>query len=361
MSMSISQYGSTAMNTILNTGIKNIENEQELVTWQSSEGTLSQSIAGLGDNRQAALALSPKLSEIQSYQTNLTTVQSRLSLSSSALNQIVALAQDLNTQTLRMHSSNAGSQALTTAAADSADHGLSLLGSLLNTTDANRYVFSGTASDEPPILAPSQLTSSPLAKNISKIVSGLNSTNADDVFTATTTAAADNSVGMSVFSSALSLTSVQATQLRSTSLIGTNGASTTTGPVATEGGPASKNSTGSPIRDLIRDMMVISSMRKMDDTKPGYHALIQQLHTSLSNAANQLIDMETSIGTTQNTLTRQQGAFTSLNVMIKEQLSTAMDANLAEVATRSADLNLRLKASFMLIANTQSMTLASYM
>ncbi|MCX5616802.1 hypothetical protein NQF87_07435 [Bombella sp. TMW 2.2559] len=78
-------------------------------------------------------------------------------------------------------------------------------------------------------------------------------------------------------------------------------------------------------------------------------------------ATNQLIHMNTTIGVTQNTLTRRQGIYSSVQLSIKEQLSNNLDVNLAEVATRSSDLSLQLKASFSLIADMKNMSLADYL
>lgn len=361
MSMSVGQYGASGAELILNAGIKQIEAAQSDVAWQSSQGTISSSIAGLGSNRQAALTLSPKLSELNSYQNNISIVQNRLSLGSTAFTQITDLAQSLNTMLLNMTSSEGGSTTATNAAADSAQKGLSTLGTILNTSDGSSFLFAGHDTAAAPVTSPSGLSSSTLAQTISKQLSGLTDTNSDTIFQQATTASADNSTAMSVFSPALSVSANDATTLRATAVIGPNDNIITTAPVATEGDQASATSTGSPIRDLMRDMMLMSGMKGMSTTTPGFTKLVTQMHSSLSQTINQLIDMNTSMGVTQNTLSRQKGIFSSVTLMVKTQLSNNLDANLAEVATRSSDLNLQLKASFSLIADTKNMSLADYL
>ncbi|MCX8667712.1 flagellar biosynthesis protein FlgL [Acetobacteraceae bacterium B3987] len=361
MSMNVSQYGAAGVNLILNSGIKQIESEQADIAWQTSQGTTSSSIAGLGSDQQTILSLSPKLAELNGYQDNISSVQNRLSLSSTALKQVTDLAQSLNTQLLGMLSSEGSTSTATSTAADSARTGLGSLGTILNTSDGNGFIFAGQNTSTAPVTSPSTLSSSTLARTISGLVSGLNGSNSNEIFNQATTASADNSAGMSVFSQALSQPADQAGRLQSSAITGPDGSSTQTGPVATEGGQASSTSTGSPIRDLMRDMMIMTSMKGMDATTPGFTSLVRQLHDSLGTTTNQLIDMNTSVGVTQNTLTRQQGIYSSLQLMVKEQLSNGLNVNLAEVASRSSDLSIQLKASFSLIADTKNMSLADYL
>lgn len=361
MSMNVSQYGAAGANLILNTGIRQIESEQTDIAWQTSQGTTSSSISGLGSDRQTILSLSPKLAELTGYQSNLSSVQNRLSLSSTALKQVTDLAQSLNSQLLSMLSSEGGEKASTTTAADSARTGLGSLGTILNTSDGSSFIFAGQNTSTAPVTSPSTLNDSTLAHTISQIVSGLKDGNSETVFSQATAASADNSASMSVFSQALSQPAEQAGALQASAIIGPDGSTVQTGPVATQGGQASSTSTGSPIRDLMRDMMIMTSMKGMDTTTPGFTNLVRQLHTSLGTTANQLIDMNTSVGVTQNTLTRQQGIYSSLQLMVKEQLSNGLNVNLAEVATRSSDLSLQLKASFSLIADMKNMSLADYL
>lgn len=361
MSMTVGQYGAAGTSLILNEGIRQIQAEQSSVAWQTSQGTVSSSISELGSSQQTTLSLSPKLAELGAYQSNISSIQNRLSLSSTALKQITDLAQSLNTQLLGMMSSEGSLSSTSSAAADSARLGLNNLGTILNTADGNGYIFGGHATFTPPVATPSTLGDSQLAQTISGLVSGLNDSNSDTIFSKATAASADNSTSMSVFSSTLSLPADQAVYQRASDIIGPDRETLNVGVVATEGGQSSSTSTGSPIRDLMRDMMIMTSMKGMSTTTPGFSNLVRTLHNSLTDTTNQLIDMNTTIGVTQNTLTRRQGIYSSVQLSIKEQLSNNLDVNLAEVATRSSDLSLQLKASFSLIADMKNMSLADYL
>lgn len=361
MSLSIGQYGASGINQILNSGIQDIQNQQQINSWQATQGTVSDSIAGLGNNRRAALATSPKIAEISDYQSNINSVQKRLSMSADTMKQITSLAQDLSTQVLSLSSTSGSSPVPLDATTKNARSAMDTLGNILNTSDGMGYIFSGSSENEPTIPSPNHLADSPLATSIAKTVSGLSDNNAADILKSATSAAADNSPSMSVFSSSLSTSATDAKAHRRAVVIGADAATTTNGIVATEGEKASDTSTGSPIRDLMRDLMVVSSLKGMDSSKPGFQSLVKQLHTSLTSTSNHLINMSSSIGVQQNSLTRQQASLTSVQTMFKQQMSANIDVDLASVATQTSDLSTRLKASFSLIAKTKNMTLADYM
>ncbi len=361
MSMTVGQYGLSGANSILNQAVSNMEAEQAKLAWQSSKGTISQDLAGLGANLQPTLNLSPKVDEISGYQDNISSALSRLKMSSDSLTQMVTIAQNLSSQVLSMLSTTGSTTTQTLAASQSAQDGLASFGTILNTTDGNGYIFAGQDNNTPPVTSPSSVASGPLATQIQSIVSNLNGSNATDIYQQATKAASDNSPGVSIFSRGMSVSPQDAQNKSNQVVIGSNGRSVSSGPTATSGsGLPTVLSTGSPIRDVMRDMMILSSVKGMSSSTPGFYDLMQQLHQSLERATNKIIDMNSSIGVTQQSLNRQKGAYTSLTLMVKSQLSNNLDADMASVATQSNDLNIRLKASFMLIANSKDLSLANY-
>lgn len=360
MSMTVGQYGLSGANNILNQAVSSMEAEQAKLAWQSSNGTISQDLSGIGSNLQSTLSLSPKVDEISGYQNNISSALSRLQLSSDSLTQMTTIAQNLSSQVLSMLSTTGSTKTQTLAASQSAQNGLASFGTILNTTDGNGYIFAGQDSNTPPVTSPSSIANGALATKIQSIVSNLNSGNATDILKQATEAASDNSSHMSIFSSSMSVSPTIANGKSNQIIIGSNGQSVAAGPTATSGSLPTVLSTGSPIRDVMRDMMILSSVKGMTNATPGFSDLMQQLHQSLESATNKIIDMNSSIGVTQQSLNRQKGAYTSLTLMVKSQLSNNLDADMASVATQSSDLNVRLKASFMLIADSKDLSLANY-
>lgn len=358
MSTSIGQYGQVGSALILAAGIKQMAESQETLSWETSAGTLSETYAGLGSSRSSALSLTPKITQIESYQSNVSSAQSSLTITASALSQIVSMAQTLDSNILSI--SGTTTSTAVTGVADEAQTALTDLATTLNTSDGTGYVFAGQASTAPPIKDTSTISSGTLATEISSIVSSLSTSGATSVMEQATAAAGNNTSSVSVFSSNLSVTGTDATSLQKSVLTGSDSA-TELGVVATQGTDSSSTSTGSPIRDLMRDMMIASSLSGMSSSTSGYSDLVSQLHSSLQTTISQITNMETSVGVTQDALTTRSTLLTNMKSMLTTQLGDSRDADLATVATQTSALNTRLQASYTLISDMKNMSLASYL
>ncbi|MBO1324652.1 flagellin [Acetobacter sp. TBRC 12305] len=361
MSTSIGGYGNTGTSIILSAGIKQMTLEQQALTWETSGGTLSETYAGLGASRSTVIALAPRITQITAWQGNISTAQNNLTMTSSALADMVTQAQALSTNLLSIMGTTESSTV--TSVATEAQTALTQLGNTLNTSNGVGYIFAGQDSSEPPIPdGASSLDSSSLATQIASIVSTLSTAGASSVMEQATTAAMDNDSGTSVFSTSLSVSAEDADDL-SASVITGSSSSTTMGIVATQSSTsssASATSTGSPIRDLMRDMMVMSAMSGMSSSTPGYSDLVTQLNTSLQTTISQLGEMEATVGTTQSSLTSTSSTLTNVQTMLETQVTNIQGADIAQVATETSALSTNLEASYELIAKMKSMTLASY-
>ena len=362
MSTSIGQYGNTGASIILSAGIKQMTLEQQTLSWETAGRTLSETYAGLGASRSTVIALAPRITQITAWQGNISTAQGNLTLTANALTNIVTQAQALSTNLLSILGTTQASTV--TSIATEARNALTQLGNTLNTSNGTGYIFAGQEASEPPIPGgASSLATSSLSTQIASLVSsmGTGTLSASDVMEQATTAANPTS-SFSVFSSALSTTPVAAGALASTVITG-NGTSSIMGIVATQSSTssaASATSTGSPIMDLMRDMMVVSSMSGLSSTSPGYTDLVTQLNTSLKTTVSQLVEMESTVGTAQDGLTSNASLLTNVQTMLKTQVTNIQGADIAQVATETSALSTNLEASYQLIAKMKSMTLASY-
>lgn len=367
MTSSISQYSGSAASLILSAGIKSMTLEQESLTWQASDGTLASTFAGLGSSRQTALSLTPKITQINAWQSNITNAQTDLTVTASALSQIVSQAQTLASNLLSISGTADSSTVATVATA--ATSSLSELKSVLNTTSGSTYVFSGTDTTTPTISGSGSLSDSTLAKAISSIVSALSTSGATSVLQQTTAAAMPDGTD-SVFGGSLSSVSATGATSLQRVTVTNNDSLTNVGVVATQSSTTSATtsaatdtpptSTGSPIADLMRDMMIASSMSGMSSSTSGFSDLTSQLYSSLETTISQITEMEGTVGTTQNSMTSQATLLTNVQNTLEDQLSDATQADPATVATQVSDVKLQLEASYTLVADMKGMTLANY-
>ncbi|OUI85296.1 flagellin [Acetobacter orientalis] len=367
MSTSVGQFGSSGASLILNASIQKLTQAQSQIAWQTSTQTIGETFADLGPNRATALSLAPKISQVTSWQNNITQAQSSLKITASALQQIASLAQNMATNLLSMSGTSGSSSTATNSYAAQAQSALTELTSALNTSDGTGYVFAGNASNEKPLQGNASLSDSTLASTIASTVKSLTSSNASSIMESVTSATNDDK---SIFASTLyasgnPATTTQNLQQAASSqryTVISSGETMQIGAVATQGNAsdASPTSTGSPIKDLMRDLMVVSSMSGMSSDTSGYADLVKQLHASLTTTVSQITNMETTIGTQQNTLTARASLLASMQTSLQTQLSNARSVDVAQVAIHSQDVNTSLKASFILISDMKDMSLANY-
>ncbi|WP_336946189.1 flagellin [Asaia sp. HN010] len=361
MSNAVNQYGGSALSLILAAGVKELTAQQETATWQSSTGVIGATYADLGSSRATVLNLTPKITQVQSWQSNIANAQTTLSVTATAMNQLVTQAQSLATNLLGVSGTATPSQVA--SAASAAQTALESIKTLLNTSDGANYVFAGTESTTSPIKGQSSLSTSALAQQIAASVKTVSTAGASSVFSQMTTLAQSNDPALSVFSASLSVSPSQALGKQRAVMSGTD-TTTSIGIVATQSSVTSAQSatsTGSPIRDLMRDLMAVSSMGDMSSETPGFSDLAKQIYTSLGTTISQLTEQEGAIGGTQNSLKAQSTLLTGVSTMLQTQLGDARDADLATVATNASNIKTSLNASYILISNMKGMTLADYL
>lgn len=373
MSTTVGIYGASGNNYVLQQSISTLTQEQQDLSAQASSGKKASTYVGLGSDRAQALSLNPQITQVAAWQTSISSAQTSLSLTSTALTEISSIATDLQTDLTSMNGT-LGKTSLATIVSSASD-ALSKLGTLLNTTGNNGYIFAGRASDVAPVTDASGLGTSELATVTSDAVSQLDTLGASAVFAQATQYASsgatytDSTTGttydLSVFSSNLSTDPVSAASLENKAVVGTSD-TVNVGMVATEGTSSGDNSTttGSVIRDLMRNLMVVASMGNVDTSSTNYTDLVSTLLSSTTSIADTLTTEESSIGLTQNTLTNQASTLTTTNTMLSSQLSDIVDLDstqLAAVSVQVSTVKDQLETSYALIADMKGMTLADYL
>lgn len=104
--------------------------------------------SGLGTDAVRSLDIRSKLSEIETYQSNIAQVRTRTGVMDTAMVQISEIARNLQKEMIRLDdSSNSNPEVVT----DMARQALRDIGQLLNTQVDGRYLFGGSSSTTPPV------------------------------------------------------------------------------------------------------------------------------------------------------------------------------------------------------------------
>ncbi|HVV80475.1 MAG TPA: flagellar biosynthesis protein FlgL [Pseudolabrys sp.] len=151
--MSVSYIGS--MSSTMLQSILDMRSKLDDLQRQLGSGEKSTTYAGLGINTGVSLVMRSQLSALQSYDSTIANVGVRLSVAQQALTGADNLAHTIKTAAVQTdftinQSGKTGEQ---TAASNALDQ---MLG-LLNTQAGNRYLFSGSAVDQPSVVSSSVL------------------------------------------------------------------------------------------------------------------------------------------------------------------------------------------------------------
>lgn len=287
---------------------------------QVASGLISDSYSGLGSQARTSLSLAPAIAHQAAYGHNIDAAQGRLDITQNSMTAISGIAAKFYASINTYDSSDPTSVQTLASEAKSA---LQQVGDLLNAKSGDIYVFAG------------QDTSSPPVPNTDPAVmsAGLLSSNSGPPFSSTIGgSAATIQVG--------SGQTVQVGLLANANTLVTS----------------STSPTGSYMRDTLTALAKIAAL----GTSTTGAADIASARTSLSSSISAMATETGSLGTIQSNLTTRQTQLTSLTVSLSKQLSAAQEVDTAEAISRAALLKTQLQASYQIIADSRSLSLANY-
>ena len=141
--MTISAAGSTA--SILTQRLVNMRSQFDDLQRQLSTGQKSDTYAGLGLDRGLTVSLNAQSAQIGSYNTTIDNVMTRINVAQNALTAVDKVSSSLGSAL----SQGTDSPTNGNTTQISAQSWLQQLVGLLNTQVGDRYVFSGSATDQP--------------------------------------------------------------------------------------------------------------------------------------------------------------------------------------------------------------------
>ena len=324
---------------------------------QSASGYLAQTYGGLGAASQTVFDLSPQVSQINTWQANIDSATTNMSVTQTALTQIASIAQTFYSDLPDINDTSSNGIDSVAANAKSA---LSEVASLLDTTNGGVYVFSGEDSANPPISDPDAITSTGFYTQISSATSNLSSLGASGVMSAAIIAASSDAAGTTPFSSYLSQTG----QTAPTNVVIGEHQTVQTGLLANSNTLATSSgsdTTGSYMRDILMSLSVLSSLSSSQSTDAGLPALVSGLQSSLGGAMSALSTEQGVLGDSQTRLGTAATNYTDLSTSLSGQISNVQDADLASVSTQLQSVQTQLTASYQLISNLKSLSLTNYL
>ena len=333
--------------------IDKLNAQNDALTAQATSGVMSDSYAGLGDLADEAISLQPQITATTAWQNSLTQIQTKLSVTQTALTSIGSIATSMQATLLSLQS-NPSATTIAVASAGATQQ-LAQLMSLLNTRSGDTYVFAGTASDQAPMASP-DLASSNLVTSIKNAVV-LGRTAADMTGLAI---ASYGSTATSIFSAQLSSAqTIDPATLVPVAQVGQHD-TIATGIVATQGGASSASSAGSPIMDLITTLATVAGLSGADSSTSVFRTLVSETSGQMATVIQGLATLGASVGTLQNNATTRSSDLSDVNSALTSQLDAVKGSDPVATRTQQLALQNQLTASYTLIADMKNLNLAQY-
>lgn len=143
--------GVSGRTSYIGTGITNLRSQLDDLTTQLSSGRISTTYAGDGTGRSLAIGLRQQIGNIASYADTMTNITTRISVANLSLQRLASITGEVKGaavsagSTLDNTGQTPGQKTANLDFLDAVD--------MLNAQSGNRYLFSGRATDTPPVTA----------------------------------------------------------------------------------------------------------------------------------------------------------------------------------------------------------------
>lgn len=347
-----------------------VQERLSLAQTQAASGHRAESWGGYAPQARALIDVNTGIARHGAYIAAIDLVGPRLETVQTVLTRMDTLVGDLRKRALAAIGTGPVDLAAIRAEALSA---LGEIATMLNTDTGGRYVFGGSDNTSPPIPAGQAIAGGAggpsLFGDIAARLATLDGTPGNtlaDVWADLTAYAADDAAGRTIFSAALSAPGPGGIQDEPapTALVA-DGHRIAVGlhtpafkdPALAAADP---NSTGSWLRDLIRDLMVLATLPESAGTTGELAGLMRNVADSLDATQTRLNGDASAMGTAQATLASVHDRHTQTVDMLKAHRGDLQDADLTEVSARIALLRTQLESSWALLARLEELSLARF-
>ncbi len=381
MTQTISSYG-TIGRTL--TSALQVRDRLDVLTRQASSGRVAETYGGLAPNASVSISLRAEVSRRDTYINAIGMAELRTKVMQPALGRIGELASEMASRALAAVTQGRISVEVV---AEQARAALREMAVLMNTQAGDEYVFAGTDSTRAPVPNPNNILQSGFFTQIQAAVQQLALPWDDDanpltpdvprgsaqVLADTLPIAGSNAAGTTPFSAFLSSPSPAGGLGEPRAWIAADdGQRITYGLRANENGVASSRtdppSTGSFIRDIMRGFAMLGSLsetiRDRDQTAlagDGFNELLIGIAGSLQSAHKTLEEERGALGVAEQRLATLKERHADVTVVLKTQISSVEDVDMADVAARLQLLQTQLEMSYRLIASLRDMTLSRFL
>lgn len=325
----------------------------DVLSRQVATGRVADTFAGLGAGARTPLTLRPQIARSEAWRGNIEAVQGRLGQAQLSLKAMAQIASDFYADTNKL---NASDPSQTDGVAQAARLALGAMAGHLNSRSGETYVFAGKDSANPPIPDAENILTSRFVTDIRAAVRGLATNGA----AATIAATLDTASGVSPFSAGLAALGDDAVPRVEVG----EGQYVQVGVLAdrnTLAESAGDSTTGSYMRDVMRALATLGSLGSGQVTAPGFDALVADTRASLGAAIKAMGEEAGTLGNLDAGLDARKTQLSDQEVVLKGQVSSVEEVDMAEAISRLTQTQTRLQASYQLISRSKELSLVNFL
>ncbi len=332
---------------------------------QIATGKKSDTFGGYAPVARTVINLQNEFSRRESYINSIAIAQPRLAATQTALGRISTIMGDIQKTALSAAGTGPKDANLIRQQAQSS---LKELTSLLNTKSDGQYIFAGSDSANAPIPSDDLMGgTSSLFTDISARLSQIDGTpgnTLDDVLADINALAMDDTSGRTIFSASLSAPKPVGTQDEAPrSIAADDGQRVAVSPqsISYKDPTAPADSTGSWVRDLMRDLMTLASAPDSLINSADGEAMMGRIAGNMDREMVSLGRTTANLAMSQRSLDALSEKHADMRVALKSQSSNVEDIDYTEAAARLKILETQLQSSWTILSRLGSMSLANFL
>lgn len=342
----------------------NLQAQMDTLQQQTTTGKVAASYSGLAAQASQAIDLASALRQGDTYMQSIGYAQGKASVMQDSLTQVQALAARVSQAALTLTGSS--SPDAVRGVAEQARLALQQVASLMNGTYGGDYVFAGADTANAPVPNPDAITTSGFYTQIGTEVAAL------------ATVPTSPPVGM-VIANTVSIASSTAagTTPFSTYLIGPGLSAARVTVEVTQSQkivldlPANQNvggnsnlaigGTGNAVSDIMRALAVVANTTGPMAANPDLRTLMGDAARTLTSAGATVTEEASAIGIAQQAMTVAAAGHASMKTLVRKQLSSLTDVDMAATISHLRAVTEQLQASYKVLSLAKSLSLSNYL
>jgi flagellin-like hook-associated protein FlgL len=324
----------------------------ETLNTEISTGRSGEFLGDLGLQATRSLDLRAQVGRVNAHVGVIDATLSRTEMMQDTLGRLQEIASEFRAETLRLGTMPASSA---TSVASVARVALAEVASLLNGQSGGEYLFSGVDSANPPVVPGGNVFTAPVFQQVAAAVATLTPTNAATVLAATVTAVGNDTPADNPFARFVTDPVDAAASFRRVTTAG-DGQQVSWGPFSTEG------QARAAIGELVRGLSILASVTEAQHaTETGFAALLDGAREALDGAGRTMAFEQATLGAAERRLTAARESALDRNVLLRKQVASIEEVDVAETVSRLQALRTRLEASYRATSILSDISLARFL